>query len=186
MHRRESFGRGLENICRAVRALVERNPQVEVVFPVHASPFVREPVQRLLANLPRISLCEPLAYADFVKLLDASYLVLTDSGGIQEEAPALGKPVLVLRNKTERPEAIRAGTACLVGTSTRRILETAETLLHDDVRYQAMARAENPYGDGRATERVVAALRYHFGLSAERPQPFVPNLPQRRAAELVA
>lgn len=186
MHRRESFGSPLENICRAVRALVDRNPGVEVVFPVHASPFVREPVQRLLGNHPQIALGDPLGYQDFVKLLDSSYLVLTDSGGIQEEAPALGKPVLVLRNKTERPEAIRAGTACLVGTRTRRVLEATEKLLHDEARYQAMAHAENPYGDGRAAERVVAALRYYFGLAAERPLPFAPSLPERRPAELVA
>jgi UDP-N-acetylglucosamine 2-epimerase (non-hydrolysing) len=186
MHRRESFGRPLENICRAVRMLVDRNSDVQVIFPVHASPFVREPVQRLLGGHDRIRLEEPLGYRTFVRVLDACHLVLTDSGGIQEEAPALGKPVLVLREKTERPEAIRAGTSRLVGTGSRRVLEAAEQLLHDEAAYRAMAHAENPYGDGRASDRVVDALRFHFRLTAERPAPFAPSLPARHAARRVA
>ena len=116
-------------------------------------------------------------------LMNSCHLILTDSGGIQEEAPALGKPVLVLRNTTERPEAIRAGTARLVGTDPTRVLSVAETLLRDDKAYQAMACASNPYGDGRATERIVAALRFHFGLLAERPAPFSPRLASRRSDE---
>jgi UDP-N-acetylglucosamine 2-epimerase (non-hydrolysing) len=183
MHRRESRGTALENICRAILQLVERNPDVEVVFPVHASPFVREPVTRLLADHARIVLTEPMEYQEFILLMDTSHLILTDSGGIQEEAPALGKPVLVLRDTTERPEAIRVGTARLVGTDPARVLSATETLLHNEKAYQAMARAKNPYGDGRAAERVVAALRFHFGLLAERPAPFVPQMTSRRSTE---
>jgi UDP-N-acetylglucosamine 2-epimerase (non-hydrolysing) len=183
MHRRESRGTALENICRAILRLVERNPDVEVVFPVHASPFVREPVTRLLADHARIVLTEPMEYQEFILLMDTSHLILTDSGGIQEEAPALGKPVLVLRDTTERPEAIRVGTARLVGTDPTRVLSATETLLHNEKAYQAMARAKNPYGDGRAAERVVAALRFHFGLLAERPAPFVPHMTSRRSTE---
>jgi UDP-N-acetylglucosamine 2-epimerase (non-hydrolysing) len=171
-HRRESFGRPLEDVCAAVLQLVERNPDVELIFPVHASPFVREPVTRLLGGHPRIRLIEPLGYEEFVALLDACHFVLTDSGGIQEEAPALGKPVLVLREKTERPESIKAGTSRLVGTNPRRLLRAAEELLRNEESYLEMARAENPYGDGRAARRVVAALRWHFGLSAHGPADF--------------
>src|SRR5262249_47283636 len=179
MHRRESFGHPLENICRAMLTLVERNPNVDIVSPVPASPLVRQPVERLLGSHPRTALREPLNYRAFVQLLDACDLVLTDSGGIQEEAPALGKPVLVLRNKTERREAIQAGTAQLVGTNPRRVLRAAETLLRDQVAYQAMAQARNPYGDGSSAQRVVAALRFHFGLTAKRPAPFDPELKER-------
>ncbi len=179
MHRRESFGHPIESICHAMLTLVERNPNVEIVFPVHASPFVRQPVEQLLGNHPRIALREPLNYRTFVQLLDACDLVLTDSGGLQEEAPALGKPVLVLRNTTERREAIQAGTAQLVGTNPRRVLHAAETLLRDQAAYQAMARACNPYGDGWAAQRVISALRFHFGLTAERPAPFDPELKER-------
>jgi UDP-N-acetylglucosamine 2-epimerase (non-hydrolysing) len=174
MHRRESFGQPFEEICRAVLDLLDRNPDVDVLFPVHASPSVREPVNRLLSGHPRIELTEPLGYAEFVRALDASYLVLTDSGGVQEEAPALGKPVLVLRDKTERPESIAAGTSRLVGSDYRLILELTERLLHDEQAYNAMAHAENPYGDGHASERVVAALRHYFGLTAASPAPFAP------------
>ena len=145
---------------------------MEVIFPVHTSPFVREPVIRFLGGHVRIKLIEPVGYKEFVRLLDSCHLVLTDSGGIQEEAPALAKPVLVLRDTTERPEAIAAGTSILVGTSPTRVLEAAETLLRDEEAYRAMAHAENPYGDGLAAERVVAALRYHFGLATDRPAAF--------------
>jgi UDP-N-acetylglucosamine 2-epimerase (non-hydrolysing) len=183
MHRRESRGAALENSCRAILQLVERNPDVEVVFPVHSSPFVREPVTRLLSGHARIVLTEPMGYQEFILLMDSCRLVLTDSGGIQEEAPALGKPVLVLRDTTERAEAIRVGTARLVGTDPTRVLSVTETLLHNEKVYQAMARAKNPYGDGRAAERVVAALRFHFGVLGERPAPFAPPLTSRRSAE---
>jgi UDP-N-acetylglucosamine 2-epimerase (non-hydrolysing) len=183
MHRRESRGVALEGICRTILRLVERNPDIEVVFPVHASPFVREPVNRLLSGHARVILTEPLGYQEFVLLMDSCQLILTDSGGIQEEAPALGKPVLVLRDTTERPEAIRAGTARLVGTDPTHVLSVTETLLHNEKAYQAMARASNPYGDGRAVERIVAALRFHFGLLAERPAPFAPHLTPHRSDE---
>ena len=175
MHRRESRGAPLEGVCSAVRRLVERNPGVEVVFPVHASPFVREPVARLLGGHVRIRLGEPIGYRDFVRLLDSCHFVLTDSGGVQEEAPALGKPVLVLRETTERPESIAAGTSRLVGTEPDGVLQAAEELLHDERAYRGMAHAENPYGDGRATGRIMTALRCHFGLAAERPTPFGPS-----------
>jgi UDP-N-acetylglucosamine 2-epimerase (non-hydrolysing) len=173
MHRRESRGAPLEDLCQAVLRLVERNPEVEIVFPVHASPFVREPVSRLLGANARIRLTEPMGYEEFVRQLDSCHLVLTDSGGIQEEAPALDKPVLVLRDTTERPEAITAGTSQLVGTDTDWVLEVTETLLRDDNAYQRMAHAQNPYGDGFAAERILTALRSHFGLTSETPEPFV-------------
>ena len=183
MHRRENRGTVLEDICRAILQLVDRNPNVEVVFPVHASPFVREPVTRLLSDHARIILTDPIGYQEFIQLMDSCDLILTDSGGIQEEAPALGKPVLVLRDTTERPEAINAGTARLVGTDPTRVLSVTETLLHSEKAYQAMARAQNPYGDGRAAERIVAALRFHFSLLAERPAPFVSHVTSRRSTE---
>ena len=183
MHRRENRGAALENTCRAILQLVDRNPDIEVVFPVHASPYVREPVTRLLSGHARIILTEPMGYQEFILLMDSCHLILTDSGGIQEEAPALGKPVLVMRDTTERPEAINAGTARLVGTDLTRVLSVTETLLHNEEAYQAMASAKNPYGDGRAAERIVAALRLHFGLVAERPAPFVQQLTSRRSTE---
>ncbi|WP_143527963.1 non-hydrolyzing UDP-N-acetylglucosamine 2-epimerase [Rubrobacter xylanophilus] len=174
MHRRESRGEVLERVCRAILELVRRNPEVEVIFPVHRSPFVRETVYRLLGDNVRIKLLEPLDYEELVAKLDACEFVLTDSGGLQEEAPALGKPVLVLRETTERPEAVEAGTSLLVGTAPERVLAAAETLLRDGETYRRMARARNPYGDGRASRRVAAALRFHFGLSGEAPAPFSP------------
>src|SRR5918998_4817650 len=183
MHRRENRGAALENTCRAILQLVDRNPDIEVVFPVHASPYVREPVTRLLSGHARIILTEPMGYQEFILLMDSCHLILPDSGGIQEEAPALGKPVLVMRDTTERPEAINAGTARLVGTDLTRVLSVTETLLHNEKAYQAMASAKNPYGDGRAAERIVAALRLHFGLVAERPAPFVQQLTSRRSTE---
>jgi len=175
MHRRESRGATLEGICSAIRQLVERNPEVEIVFPVHASPFVREPVHRVLGDNVQIKLVEPMDYKKLVQTLESSYFGMTDSGGIQEEAPSLGKPVLVLRDTTERPEAIEFGTSRLVGTEPERVLKTAELLLRDEKAYEKMARAENPYGDGRAAEGVVAYLRHHFGMTHERPAPFAPR-----------
>jgi UDP-N-acetylglucosamine 2-epimerase (non-hydrolysing) len=183
MHRRESRGEPLRNICRAILELVKRNPDIEVTFPVHNSPFVREPVYSFLGNNARIKLMEPVGYQEFVHMLDSCHLVLTDSGGIQEEAPTFGKPVLVLRDTTERPEAISAGTSKLVGTDVGSVLEASETLLQDAGAYQSMARAANPYGDGRAAERVVAALRLHFGLTTERPAPFAPVLDRGKITE---
>jgi UDP-N-acetylglucosamine 2-epimerase (hydrolysing) len=158
-HRRESFGAPLVELCGALRELAERNPDVELVYPVHLNPQVQAPVRRILRDHPRIHLLPPVGYAELVDLLRRCHLVLTDSGGIQEEAPSLGKPVLVLRDTTERGEGIAAGTARLVGTSRRRIVAETERLLGDAAAYEAMARAHNPYGDGRASERIVLVLR---------------------------
>lgn len=156
-HRRENFGEGFENICRALKALSARD-DTEIVYPVHLNPNVREPVQRLLADEPSIHLIEPLDYLPFIALMDRAYLILTDSGGIQEEAPSLGKPVLVMRDTTERPEGIQAGTVKLVGTNERLILAEAAALLDDPAFYQRMATASNPYGDGHAAERIVSVI----------------------------
>ena len=153
-HRRESFGKDLENMCRALLELVQKNPDIEIVYPVHLNPSVREPVHRLLGGLQRIHLLEPLGYGAFVWLMSRSYLVLTDSGGIQEEAPSLGKPILVMRKTTERPEGIEAGTALLVGVETDAIVTAAQRLLDDEQLYRRMAEAHNPYGDGHAADRV--------------------------------
>jgi UDP-N-acetylglucosamine 2-epimerase (non-hydrolysing) len=157
-HRRESFGAPFESLCLALRDLAERNPDVEVVYPMHLNPKVREPVGRILAGQPRIHLLEPLRYEQFAHLMAHAYLILTDSGGIQEEAPVLGKPTLVMRETTERPEAIEAGTARLVGTNRQRIVAEAERLLYDQESYRAMAQVGSPFGDGRAAERIVDIL----------------------------
>jgi UDP-N-acetylglucosamine 2-epimerase (non-hydrolysing) len=157
LHRRESHGEAIRNVCVAVRELARRG-DTEVVFPVHRSPAVREAALPVLAGVEAVHLCEPLDYLDFVHVLDSSDLVLTDSGGIQEEAPTLGKPVLVLRDTTERPEAIEAGVARLVGTRPDVVRSAASTLLDDRRAHEAMAHPENPFGDGRAGERIVRAL----------------------------
>ncbi len=157
-HRRENFGAPFVEMCEALRALVERNPDVELVYPVHLNPNVQEPVRRILGERERVHLLAPVDYAALVSLLKGAELVLTDSGGIQEEAPSLGKPVLVMRDTTERPEGVRAGTAKLVGTSKDRILAESETLLRDPAAYAAMAQAHNPYGDGHAGEHIADAL----------------------------
>jgi len=158
-HRRESFGPAFESICHALRLIVERNPDVEIVYPVHLNPNVRKPVRAILAGVPRVRLIEPLEYLPFVRLMERSYVILTDSGGIQEEAPALGRPVLVMRDVTERPEAIEAGTAKLVGTEPRAIVSATERLLRFGAVYRKMTRARNPFGDGRASARIAAVLR---------------------------
>ncbi len=152
-HRRESFGSGIAAICAAVLRLAARG-DVEVLYPVHPNPQIREPVQRALAGVANVHLTEPLDYLGFVALMDRSHFVLTDSGGIQEEAPALGKPVLVMRDTTERPEAIDAGSARLVGTDADAIAEAASRLLDDPAAHAAMAQAHNPFGDGHAAERI--------------------------------
>jgi len=157
-HRRESFGPPFESLCRGLRSLVDRNPDVRIVYPVHLNPNVREPVDRLLSNHERIQLIEPLSYEPFAHLMSEASIILTDSGGIQEEAPALGKPVLVMRETTERPEAVEAGVARLVGTDAGRIVEEAERLLHDAEAYADMSRRVNPFGDGQAAERIVQVL----------------------------
>lgn len=160
-HRRESFGPGFEQICQALRTLGERD-DVEIVYPVHLNPNVQEPVRRILGSCPNIHLIEPLDYLPFVYLMSRAYLIVTDSGGIQEEAPSLGKPVLVMRDTTERPEAVEAGTAKLVGTDRGRIVMEATRLLEDAAAYRAMAQAHNPYGDGKASERIVDFLQKYY------------------------
>ena len=161
-HRRESFGEPFRNICRALRHLSQMNPDVQFLYPVHPNPNVRNPAYQFLAELPNFTLCEPLDYPSFVAAMERAYIILTDSGGIQEEAPALGKPVLVLREETERPEAVEQGVVKLVGTSLERISEETQRLLDDEACYKAMARGVSPYGDGHAAERIVTTLRSHF------------------------
>ena len=157
-HRRESFGPGFERICSALRQIVERNTGIEIIYPVHLNPHVREPVRRILGDLDRIHLIEPLSYVGFVWLMSQAYLILTDSGGIQEEAPSLGKPVLVMRDTTERPEGIEAGVARLVGTDTSSIVTAVERLVDDPEEYHRMAKVTNPYGDGKSSKRSVRAI----------------------------
>jgi UDP-N-acetylglucosamine 2-epimerase (non-hydrolysing) len=152
-HRRESFGAGFEQICTAIREIADL-PDVQVVYPVHPNPNVTEPVRRLLTGHPQIRLIEPLDYVSFVDLMRRAYLLVTDSGGVQEEAPSLGKPVLVLREKTERPEAVEAGTATLVGTDVRKIVDAAARLVGDAAEYRRRQRIHNPYGDGQASSRI--------------------------------
>jgi UDP-N-acetylglucosamine 2-epimerase (non-hydrolysing) len=158
-HRRENFGEGFENICRAIATLAERFPGAQFVYPVHLNPNVRAPVQRLLGDrhTKNVHLIEPIAYLPFVALMNRATLILTDSGGVQEEAPSLGKPVLVMRDTTERPEAVEAGTVKLVGTNYDKIVQETSRLLTDRAAYEAMTRAHNPYGDGHATARIVDA-----------------------------
>lgn len=161
-HRRENFGSGFERICAAVAQLARRHPGVDFVYPVHLNPQVREPVNRLLSGQTNIHLIEPLDYLPFVYLMGRSHLILTDSGGIQEEAPSLGKPVLVMRESTERPEAVQAGTVRLVGTDVDAICTGAHELLTDAASHHAMAVAHNPYGDGQASARIIAFLQEHM------------------------
>lgn len=156
-HRRESFGGGFERICQALAQLAKRD-DLEIVYPVHLNPNVRGPVNRLLSHNGNIHLIDPLDYLPFVYLMNRAYLILTDSGGIQEEAPSLGKPVLVMRNTTERPEAVQAGTVKLVGTDTDKIVQEASHLLDDHHAYEAMGFAHNPYGDGKACQRIIQTL----------------------------
>lgn len=158
-HRRESFGAGFERICSSLATVAKQYPEVDIVYPVHLNPNVREPVNRLLTGVENIHLIEPLEYLPFVYLMSNAYIILTDSGGIQEEAPSLGKPVLVMRNTTERPEAVMAGTVKLVGTDTVTIVKAVVRLLNDTAEYQRMSCSHNPYGDGRACGRIIAAIK---------------------------
>lgn len=171
-HRRENLGKPLENICLAFKEIVQKYPDVEIVYPVHLNPAVQETVRSILGNLPRIHLLDPIQVRDMHNLMSRSYLVLTDSGGLQEEAPSLGKPVLVLRNETERPEAVKAGTVKVIGTDTQRIVKETELLLNDKAEYQRMAHSVNPYGDGHASERILQAVRYWFGMTDKKPESF--------------
>ncbi|HYN76549.1 MAG TPA: UDP-N-acetylglucosamine 2-epimerase (non-hydrolyzing) [Lamprocystis sp. (in: g-proteobacteria)] len=161
-HRRENFGEPLRAICRAIRQLAETNPDVQVLYPVHPNPNVKDVVQELVGGCPGIALCPPLDYLPFVGAMQRAYLILSDSGGVQEEAPALGKPVLVLRQETERPEAVEAGVVKLVGPVYERIVAEAQRLLDDPAHYRSMARGVSPYGDGHAAGRIVSALSCHL------------------------
>ena len=173
-HRRENYGAPMEQIFTAVRRVAETVPDVEIVYPVHLSPVVREAAHRHLDGQPNIHLIEPLDAMEMHKLMARSYLVMTDSGGIQEEAPALGKPVLVLRRETERPEAVAAGTVALAGVEADTIFQLASQLLTDAAAYQRMARAVNPYGDGHACRRIADAILYSFGYPCPKPEDFTP------------
>ncbi len=165
-HRRDSFGEPIRQICRAIHQLHDRFPDVQFLWPVHPNPSIKPVVEQAMADRPRVRLCEPLGYGPFVSALKRATLILTDSGGVQEEAPALGKPVLVLREESERPEAITAGVARLVGHAPDRIVSEASRLLADPVAYRAMARGVSPYGDGQASERIVSAVGRFLGAEA--------------------
>jgi UDP-N-acetylglucosamine 2-epimerase (non-hydrolysing) len=172
-HRRENLGEPLENICRAVLRLVEDYPDVEVVYAVHYNPAVREVAFRVLGNNPRIQLIDPLDIKNMNNLMNLSYLVMTDSGGLQEEVPSMNKPVLVLRNVTERPEGVEAGTLKLAGVHEDDIYREASNLLNNKEEYNHMAAAQNPFGDGHAADRIVEAIRYYFGFRKDRPIDFL-------------
>lgn len=167
-HRRENFGEGFESICSALSKLAIGNPTTHFIYPVHLNPNVQAPVKRLLGELDNVHLIEPLGYEPFVFLMQHSYLVLTDSGGVQEEAPGLGKPVLVMRDTTERPEAIEAGTVKLVGTNAELITAEVQLLLNDEAVYKKMSRAHNPYGDGQASQRIVDFLKLNASNKLEK------------------
>jgi UDP-N-acetylglucosamine 2-epimerase (non-hydrolysing) len=174
-HRRENLGEPMEAICRGLRRIVTDHTDIELVFPVHKNPAVREPVYRHLSGLERVHLIEPLDVADFHNLMQKCTLLLTDSGGVQEEAPALGRPVLVLREVTERPEAVAAGTVALVGVNEQQIVDSASRLLRDNIAYLKMATAVNPYGDGNASARIAAAVCWRYGLTDVRPADYQPQ-----------
>jgi UDP-N-acetylglucosamine 2-epimerase (non-hydrolysing) len=161
-HRRESFGRGFENICNALAITAKKYPQAQIVYPMHLNPNVREPVNRLLQGINNVFLIEPQEYLPFIYLMTQAHIILTDSGGIQEEAPSLGKPVLVMRETTERPEAVSAGTVKLVGTSTNKITKSITELMDNKLAYQAMSVAHNPYGDGNACIRILNTLHQYY------------------------
>ena len=172
-HRRENLGQPLRNICHALKEIVQNYDDVEIVYSLHMNPQVKEPAYEILGGVPGVHLMDPpLQVLDMHNLLSRSYLVLTDSGGLQEEAPSLGKPVLVLRNETERPEAVEAGTVKVVGTDKNTIVNETYKLLDDESEYGRMAHSVNPYGDGHASERIVEAIRYWFGLTGKKPEPF--------------
>lgn len=171
-HRRENLGKPMENMFNAIRRLVEKHEDIQVVYPVHMNPVVREIANRVLGENNRIHLIEPLDVIDFHNFASRAYLILTDSGGVQEEAPSLGVPVLVLRDTTERPEGVTAGTLKLAGTDEETIYKLADELLSDKEAHDQMSKASNPYGDGHASERIVKAIMYHFNLTNEKPTDF--------------
>jgi len=161
-HRRENFGQGFQDLCTAIAILADKHPEIHLVYPVHLNPNVQQPVNELLRGKNNVHLIDPLNYAPFVYAMDRAHLILTDSGGVQEEAPSLGKPVLVMRETTERPEAVDAGTVILVGTDKEKIIHETERLLLDAEQYQRMSRLHNPYGDGKAASRIVQLLRREY------------------------
>ena len=172
MHRRENQGQPMARVFRTLLEVVEQRPEVEVIYPVHLSPKVQKLAHEILGKHERIHLIAPLDVVDFHNLAAKSYFIMTDSGGVQEEAPSLGKPVLVLRDTTERPEGVSAGTLKLVGTEPAKVKAAMLELLDDPNVYQQMAQSQNPYGDGQASQRILAAIAYHFGLSEQRPKEF--------------
>ena len=171
-HRRENLGDPMRNVYEAIRDIIGEHEEVEVIFPMHRNPKVRNIVQEVLGDMPRVHLIEPLEYEPFANLMARTYLIMTDSGGIQEEAPSLGKPVLVLRDTTERPEAVQAGTVKLVGTDKATVYSTAKELITNAEMYTAMSNAVNPYGDGLASGRIIQALRHEFFEHQEKPSSF--------------
>jgi len=173
-HRRENFGTPLFNICSALRAIADKNPDVRIIYPVHLNPNVQSVVRKILKNHPRVLLLPPLNYLDFSNLIKRCSFVVTDSGGLQEESPSLGKPVLVLRKVTERPEAVKASAAKVIGTEKAKIIQEVSKLLNDTRLYKKMATAVNPYGDGRASKRIVDAILYFFNFKKAKPKSFTP------------
>ncbi len=171
-HRRENLGKPLEDICTAARNIVENHPDTELVYPMHLNPKVRDTARAILGNMERVHLIEPLDVEELHNAMKRAYLVLTDSGGLQEEAPSLGKPVIVLRNETERPEAVEAGTVLMGGVVRENIEKLANMLLTDKEAYEKIAKTANPYGDGKASERIVKAILYAFGETTEKPEEF--------------
>lgn len=172
MHRRENQGEPMRRVFKVIREVVESREDVEVIYPVHLSPAVQDVAKEILGNTERIHLISPLDVVDFHNLAARSYFIMTDSGGVQEEAPSLGKPVLVLRDTTERPEGVEAGTLKLVGTESEKVKKEMEELLDNDAEYQRMAQAKNPYGDGKASERILDAIAYYFGVTDKKPIEF--------------
>ena len=172
MHRRENQGEPMRRVFKVIREVVESREDVEVIYPVHLSPAVQEVAKEILGNTERIHLISPLDVVDFHNLAARSYFIMTDSGGVQEEAPSLGKPVLVLRDTTERPEGVEVGTLKLVGTESEKVKKEMEELLDNDAEYQRMAQAKNPYGDGKASERILDAIAYYFGVTDKKPIEF--------------
>ncbi|MFL2112479.1 non-hydrolyzing UDP-N-acetylglucosamine 2-epimerase [Latilactobacillus curvatus] len=172
MHRRENQGEPMKRVFKVMRQVVETHDDVEIVYPVHLNPVVQEAAQDILGNHQRIHLIDPLDVVDFHNLAARSFFIMSDSGGVQEEAPSLGKPVLVLRDTTERPEGVEAGTLKLVGTQPEQVHDAMVELLDDQAVYEAMAHAKNPYGDGQASQRILDAIAYHFGQSKEKPEAF--------------
>ena len=161
-HRRENFGQGFINICESLKTLAQNNPDIEIVYPVHLNPNVQKPVNEILSDTSNVHLIEPQQYEAFIYMMEKSYFIITDSGGVQEEAPSLGKPVLVMRDTTERPEALEAGTVKLVGTDPEQIINEAQTLLDDPITYETMSKASNPYGNGTACKQIVNFLQEYL------------------------